>query len=166
MIMNSIQERTLTVSREVAERCRGALWLWDGFVGGWGAAGWGGQFSQSALNRAVLCLCDCQVGHYFLIRALFPLLSLWLGWACCSPPTHAVPMQSGPSFTELRFSLQWFSPQIPRRPPANTPANTSSTYAPTSPLKYNVEPFTPRRKGHPKLLVSIVNHPNWLISMK
>lgn len=45
----------------------------------WGREEGGGvtQPLQSVLNGAVLCVCDCRVGHYFLIRALFPWLSDW-----------------------------------------------------------------------------------------
>lgn len=126
----------------------------------------GQQFLQSALNRAVLCLCDCQVGHYSLIRALFPYvaligLSMLLPLACCPnairPLFHCTAI-----FTAVISTQSPIGPQ-PTQPPALTPPSpppTTLLQHPTSPFRFDEYPFTARRKGHAKLVVSIVNHPN------
>lgn len=73
---------------------------------GLGMKGGGNQSLQSALNRAVLCLCDCQVGHYWLIRALFPPRRP--DWARVRRTTsHAVLMQSEP-FCHCHFHRRDF----------------------------------------------------------
>lgn len=151
MIINSIQERVLAVNWEVAgESCSSEM----GGVEGWG----GQQFLQSALNRAVLCLCDCQVGHYSLIRALFPYaaligLSMLLPLTCC-------PNAIRPLFHCTAIFTAVISTQSPHWPPANATPTPPSSSTPPPPFRFDEYPFTARRKGHAKLVVSIVNHPN------
>lgn len=155
MIINSIQERVLALSWEVAGKCWGVMRLWDG----------GQQFLQSALNRAVLCLRDCQVGHYWLIRALFPYVAL-IGLSMLLPLT-CCPNAIRPLFHRTTIFTAVISTPIPPLAPSqrnshpnssNLPNPSSST--PPPPFRFDEYPFTARRKGHAKLVVSIVNHPN------
>lgn len=118
---------------------------------------------QSALNRAVLCLCDCQVGYYSLIRALFPYaaligLSMLLRLACC-------PNAIRPLFHRSAIFTAVISTQLPLLSSASTqthslpsPTPTPSSSFPPPPFGFNEYPFTARRKGHAKLVGSIVNH--------
>lgn len=155
VIINSIQERALAVSWEVAGRSRGVMQFGDGG---------GQQFLQSALNRAVLCLCDCQVGHYFLIRALFPYvaligLNMLLPLACC--PNAIRPLfHCAAIFTAVISTQSPIGPRPMQPPPPSTPTPPLAPPYPPPPFRFNECPFTARRKGHAKLVVSIVNHPN------
>lgn len=82
-------------------------------VGGWGW--WGQQFLQSALNRAVLCLCDCQVGHYWLIRALFPYVAL-IGLRMLLPPRMLSQCNQAPLSLHCHFHRCDFHPIPPLAP--------------------------------------------------
>lgn len=132
---------------------------WQGNIGESCSSEMGGWFLQSALNRAVLCLCDCQVGHYWLIRALFPhvaLIGLSMLLPCGSCPN---------AIRALFHCTAIFTAVIStHRPPVNPtplppPPPQSLLQHPASPLPHEC-PFTARRKGHAKLVLSIVNHPN------
>lgn len=133
MIINSIQERVLAVSWEVAGRSRGVMRFRNGG---------GEQFLQSALNRTVLCLCDCEVGHYSLIRALFPCvaligLSMLLPRTCC--PNAIRPLFHCTAIFTAVISTQSLLRLPPSPPNATTllhpPQATSHPPAPHLPLQ-------------------------------
>lgn len=99
-------------------------------------------------------------------------MSLWLGWACCSPLARC-PNAIRPLFHRTAIFTAVISTRSPHWPPANAaPTSSPPTTPPPSylppllqqvpppPFRFDEYPFTARRKGHAKLVVSIVNHPN------
>lgn len=131
MIINSIQERVLAVSWEVAGRSRGVMRFRNG----------GEQFLQSALNRTVLCLCDCEVGHYSLIRALFPCVAL-IGLSMLLPRT-CCPNAIRPLFHCTAIFTAVISTQSLLRLPPTPPNATTLLHPPPSHLPPSSTPSPP-----------------------
>lgn len=147
------------MSWEVAARSRGAMGFWDG--GGKGEGGRGErELLQSALNSTDLCLCDCQVGHYWLIRALFSLCGS--DWAEHAAPSHTPSQRNqAPLSPHCHFHCCDFKPSPPPGPNQRKPPPLQPTFPPAPrllPLRLNEYPFTARRKGQAKLVMAIVNH--------
>lgn len=129
------REGVSAVSREVA--CREmsgshAALKWVGKEVG------GQQFLQSALNRAVLWLCDCQVGHYSLIRALFPPAAL-IGPSALLPSRAPSRCNQAPLSPHCHFHRCDFPTPIPppapsrRSPPQSLPIPPPAPRPPPTP---------------------------------
>lgn len=132
-------------------------------LGSHAALRWGGRDLQSALNRAVSCLCDCQVGHYWLIRVLFflPCVAL-IGLNRLLPPVRC-PNAIRPFFhRNCHFHRCDFHPSAPTPPnplpPQSLPSFSNTPHRPshsTSAHLQQGERVTPK-----KLSVSIEYCPN------
>lgn len=114
-------------------------------LGSHAALRWGGRDLQSALNRAVSCLCDCQVGHYWLIRALFflPCVAL-IGLNRLLPPARC-PNAIRPFFhRNCHFHHCDFHPSAPPHTHTHPPPNPTQPSPPQSlPSFSNTPPTTP-----------------------
>lgn len=115
-------------------------------LGSHAALRWGGRDLQSALNRTVSCLCDCQVGHYWLIRALFFCLCS-SDWAEQAAPSSALSQCNQALLSpQLPFSPLWFPPTGPHYTTPPHSLSPPSATAPTSPHIRRV-PIYSKEKG-------------------